>query len=80
MKLDHACSELRKPASGRAIPFAELPEVGTREGTPLFSYFFLQIDNKVDIRVLWIFIRKIDKRFPCFRVDKFHGIIKIQKI
>ena len=59
---NHACRELREPALGKAIPFAKLLGFRTREEIPLFSYFFLQVHNKTDTRVLWFSVRKFEKK------------------
>ena len=61
------------------MPFAKLPEFRTREGTALFSCLFLKVSDKTNTHVLWFFIRKIEKKFFCFCVNKFYDIIRIQK-
>ena len=42
--------------------------------------FILQVDNKADTHVLWFSVRKkIEKKFPCFCVNKFFDVIRIRK-
>ena len=55
---NHTCRELKEPTLGRAIPFAKSSGFRKREETPLFSYFFLQVYNTTNTRVLWFFFRK----------------------
>ena len=39
----------------------------------------MQVDNKADICVLWFSVRKIEKKFSCFCVNKFFDVIRIRK-
>ena len=77
---NHACRELKELALGRAIPFEKLPEFRTREEIPLFSYFFFQVHNKTDTRVLWFSVRKFEeKSFLVFVLINFMTVIRIRK-
>ena len=58
---NHLCRELREPAWGKTRPFAKLPRFRTHKRTPLFSYFFLQVDNKANTRVLRFPVKKEEK-------------------